>query len=507
MKKTLPKIIICVLAAAALALPLYLLSPVSADAADHSAADATKFTFSGSTITAQDGGCTDYRIDGTALTIEGGGTYIVSGSCPDGSITVKKGVTGVTLVLDGLTLTSENTAPIACNKSSEVTIVAAAGTVSTLTDSEANNSEYYAENEDAESAVVKCKDGSNVTICGSGTLNITAVSKNGIKSGASSEEDGSASLTIRDVTLNISTSANDAINAGQELNIESGALTISAADDAIHCDRVLNVGSDGAAGPSITVTDCYEGLEAAELNIFSGDINIISSDDCLNAANSELTGYDFSMTISGGSVSAYSSNGDGFDSNGDITVSGGRVVVWTANTADNQPLDADGTLTVSGGTVLAAGGSAGMGVRIDAAQPYVIFGSAGGMGGGQPGRHGGSSVLLLKDAAFSIKDSAGNTLLDETALCGADYVFFSSPELASGESYTLCSGSDSIADGDAQTGSTSFGGPGGGKQPDGQQPGGGRQPVSPGGSVGSQPPTPPDDSGSPGQPPDAAPRR
>ncbi|MFR6087425.1 MAG: hypothetical protein ACLUIX_09500 [Oscillospiraceae bacterium] len=37
---------------------------------------------------------------------------------------MKKGVTGVTLVLSGLTLTADGTAAIACNKSSGVTIVA-----------------------------------------------------------------------------------------------------------------------------------------------------------------------------------------------------------------------------------------------------------------------------------------------------------------------------------------------------------------------------------------------
>ena len=44
----------------------------------------------------------------------------------------------------------------------------------------------------------------------------------------------------------------------------------------------------------------------------------------------------------------------GVEFNGDLTISGGTVAVWTANTADNQPLDADGTITVTGGTVFAA---------------------------------------------------------------------------------------------------------------------------------------------------------
>lgn len=178
------------------------------------------------------------------------------------------------------------------------------------------------------------------------------------------------SLTIRGLTLNITAPVNDAINAEQTLNIESGMLNISAGDDAIHCDYVMNVGASGTTGPSITIKACYEGLEAATLNILSGNISILSEDDCLTAANSDLTGYSFSMTISGGAV-----------------------VVWTANTADDQPLDADGTLTVSGGTVLAAGGSAGMGVPISAAQPYVTFGSTGAMGGGQMGGSGAPSTL------------------------------------------------------------------------------------------------------------------
>lgn len=50
---------------------------------------------------------------------------------------------------------------------------------------------------------------------------------------------------------------------------------------------------------------------------------IRASDDCLNAANSDLSGFDFSMDISGGTISAYTTDGDGFDSNGSMTISGG----------------------------------------------------------------------------------------------------------------------------------------------------------------------------------------
>lgn len=348
LKTALKRIPACVLAA----LTVLVFSQAVFAAAEYSEDGATSFVFSEDGITVSEGDYTDYKIDGTALTIKGGGTYVVSGSCSDGSITVKKGVTGVTLVLNGLDLTSASTAPIACNKSSEVTLTAAQGTVNTLTDSAQNNNENFPDNEIAENAVIKCKDGSNVVLSGSGTLNIVANGKNGIKSGATTETEGEASLTIKELTLNINAPVNDAINAEQLLNIGSGTLTINAADDGIHCDLVMNVGADGTAGPTIKINGCNEGLEAATLNIYSGNITVHAEDDCLNAANSDLTDYEFSVNISDGALYMDSVSGDGINSNGTLTVSGGTVVVWTANTADNQPLDADGVITVSGGTVL-----------------------------------------------------------------------------------------------------------------------------------------------------------
>ena len=350
---------------------------------------ATKFTFTDSGIDADDGDYDGCKINGSDLTINSAGVYILSGTSSDGSVSVKKGIAGVVLILAGLNLTSADSAPIACNKSSEVTVVAAAGSKNTLTDTEKNNDDNYPDNENAENAVIKCKDGSKVTICGTGELTVNALGKNGIKSGASTEEDGEACLYIKELTLTINASVNDAVNAEALLNIYSGSITIDAGDDALHCDYIMNVGEEGTAGPAIKVTSCCEGLEAAELNIYSGNITIYSEDDCLNAANSDLSDYGFSLSIYGGTLYMESSSGDGIDSNGTLTISGGSTTVWTANTADNQPLDADGTITVSGGTVLAAGGSAGMGMNIEASQPFVVFGNTGTGGMGQ-GAQGGT---------------------------------------------------------------------------------------------------------------------
>ena len=503
-------------AALAVSLAVPLLTPAAHAAEEYDTAGAASFVFSDSGITAAEGDYSGCKIDGTALTIQDAGVYSVSGSCADGSIKVKKGVTGVTLILSGLTLTSADTAPITCAKSTGVTIAAAAGTVNTLTDSAKNNDETYPNNENAENAVIKCKDGSQVTICGTGTLKLRANGKNGIKSGATTDTEGEAWLKVSGVTLEIEAGVNDGINAEQLLEITGGTVTVSAADDGIHCDRVLRIGASGTDGPTVTVEKCCEGLEAAELYIVSGTVVIHAEDDCLNAANSDLTGYDFVLDISGGTLVMDTTSGDGIDSNGTLTISGGSVTVWTGNTADNQPLDADGTISITGGTVLAAGGSAGMGIKLSAGQPYVVFsagaqmGGPGGMDGQNPGTPpdgrngqtpgtppdgrngqnpgtppdgqngqtpgtppdgqnnssaagGASSVSVSSGSTISIQNSSGSTVYTGAALSNAGYVFFSSPALTSGESYTLTSAGTELAQAQAGTDSTSTSRPAGGQ--------------------------------------------
>lgn len=392
----------CVLRAAAVLLSLAVLLPAAPSAfAAQSDTAGTSVVFSESAVTVSDG--SGLSIDGTSLTIEQPGTYVLSGTCPDGSVRVKKGVTDVTLVLNGLTLASASTAPIVCGKSSAVAIIAADGTENSLADSAANNSDNFPDNADAENAVIKCKDGSQVTLGGTGALTITASGKNGIKSGAATDEDGNARLVIEDLTLTISAPVNDAVNAEASLIVKSGAITIDAGDDALHADYSLTIGEDGSVGPTITISSCYEGLEGANLLVASGQISICSEDDCMNAANSDLTDYAFTMDITGGTIRAYATSGDGLDSNGSLTISGGTLTVWTANAADNQALDADGTISITGGTVFAAGGSAGMGMTLSASQPYVTFGTqaarsdrdggaapGGNAPDGRPGQDGGT---------------------------------------------------------------------------------------------------------------------
>ena len=114
----------------------------------------TAFTFSDSLILVTQGDYDGYKTEGTALTINQSGIYSLSGTCSDGSVTVKKGTTDVTLILDNLTLSSADSAPICLNKSTAVTLTAKEGSVNTLSDTEKNNDETYASNLNAENAVI-----------------------------------------------------------------------------------------------------------------------------------------------------------------------------------------------------------------------------------------------------------------------------------------------------------------------------------------------------------------
>ena len=473
---------------------------VTAAAAGYDTANATRFVFSDSKITVTEGAYSGYKVKGTSLTISDAGAYVVSGSCANGAITVKKNVTGVTLVLDGLTLSASATAPITCNKGSGVTIVAAAGSVNNLADDQYNNDDVYTDEEtypDIENAVIKCKDGSNVTICGTGTINVNAYGKNGVKGGYDwyeEDDDGNvtdtllstASLTIEEVTLNVtiqhsykdpddaSSYDGDAIKSEKELNILSGNVTVSANDDGIKCDYTLNIGAEDTEGPTINVTKATEGIEGSVVNIYSGRVYVNATDDGINAANGDIAerSNDFSYNQYGGYVYINVTNGDGVDSNGSATLAGGTLEVYAPSQGDGDPIDTEYGCTFSGATVLAVGHAM---MPQSYSGAHVAFGgSSGGMMGGGFGGMGGGSNLVAAGSTITITDASGNTVYtaQSQAPRNAGYVVFASPALASGSSYKL----------NGSTTATATTSSGGGMGPGGQAgfPGQGGEGISPG---------------------------
>lgn len=282
--------------------------------------------------------------ENSQVKISDSGTYVVTGESSDGNITVKKGTTGVVLVLDDLDLTSTTGATVSVNKEAEVKIIIS-GNV-TLTDAENPEDENSADEAIADAfdgAAMKFKANSQVYLTGDGVLTINGSAKNGIKTG-----DESSLVIDGEVTVNI-TAANDGINGNYDVTLLNGDFTITAGDDAIHADHILTVGSADGSGPDIRINSCTEGLEGTVVNVFGGNISISATDDAINAANGDglyegVLDYSFNMT--GGSVTV-SSQGDGIDSNGNVNLLGGSATISSASMGGEAGIDYDGDLYVS----------------------------------------------------------------------------------------------------------------------------------------------------------------
>ena len=204
-------------------------------------------------------------------------------------------------------------------------------------------------------------------------------------------------MIITGGTFNLNT-ADDALHSDGNLTITGGTFLISTGDDAIHAEQFLLLGKNGDNNDliKINITKSYEGLEGAQIYIYSGTYRIIASDDGINAAGDNEEECDnwrnrpgqgnnfgpngrhlrninkrnlqpqpqsqcnnFHIYIYGGDIYV-NAESDGIDANGNILISGGNIEVWGAKTnTDGDIADADGTVAITGGTFF-GGGNAGM---------------------------------------------------------------------------------------------------------------------------------------------------
>ena len=303
--------------------------PTSACAAsaDYTTANATLVTLTDSAATAK-GKYTGYEIDGTDVSITAAGTYVFSGDCDNGSITVKKGVTGVTIVLNGLTLTNDDSAAITLNKTAEASLIAAAGTTNTVADTEGSNDE---------NAAVKVKSGAALAIGGTGTLTVDGNAKNGIKGAAD------AVITVAEVKLNIN-AADDGLSCDDELNITGGTLSITAGGDAVK------------ASPDTGDTENPDTTSLGNVTISGGTLTLNAAADGIQAdGDLTISGGTFHVKTNGGHTTALtddSASCKGLKAGKTLTVTGGTLTVDSADDALHANTDvtiSDGTLTLATG--------------------------------------------------------------------------------------------------------------------------------------------------------------
>ncbi len=248
--------------------------------------------------------------------------------------------------------------------------------------------------------------------------------------------------------------ADDAVHSNAGMTVSGGTFAIATGDDAFHADATLTV-----TGGAIDISESYEGLEALHLDIQGGEISLVSRDDGLNAAGgtdgSGSTGgrdgrfgggwmgggrggrgggmdggfssasSEGSIAISGGTLTIQAS-GDGLDANGTIEITGGTTVVTGPTSGDTAVLDYDTSAAIAGGTFLGTG-AAGMAQTFRSAEQGVVTERVSG--------EAGEEIVLA--------DASGTALLTLSPALDFQFIVLSSPDLVSGETYTLTVGGTS----------------------------------------------------------------
>ncbi|HWQ42685.1 MAG TPA: carbohydrate-binding domain-containing protein [Desulfosporosinus sp.] len=239
----------------------------------------------------------------------------------------------------------------------------------------------------------------------------TEESKKGLKAGQG--------ILINGGTINIS-SYEDSLHSNTDVAINGGVLTMQSGDDGVHADNNLLINKG-----EITIKNSYESLEGTNITVNGGKVNATSTDDGINVNNKEGV-----LTITGGEI-ALKANGDGLDSNGSVTMTGGTVYVDGPAGNGNGSLDYDGSFTISGG-ILVASGSSGMAQAPSTnSQPSILM---------------NYSTAQAAGSVIKIKDKDGAIVTTFTPSKQYSSVAISSPQLVVGSSYTLYSGTTKIVD-------------------------------------------------------------
>lgn len=252
-------------------------------------------------------------------------------------------------------------------------------------------------------------------------------------SSACIKTDGSVIISGGTHTLKSTGTGGKGINADGEVRVSGGETTVTTTGGKYYYSQSLTSSpkgvkadgditiSGGKLNISVTgVSDGSEGLESkATLTVAGGEVYSYAYDDAINAASA--------ITISGGKVYAYASNNDGIDSNGSLVISGG-LVIGVGTSAPESGIDCDNSnsFRIDGGTVIGMGGTLQSNPSSSSTQRSVVY----------------NGVSATKGAKICVLDASGTPLLTfafPRTMSGTAF-FFSTPDIASGASYTVSSG-------------------------------------------------------------------
>jgi hypothetical protein len=274
------------------------------------------------------------------------------------------------------------------------------------------------------------------TLTSGGGSNYTAstnLSSKGLKA--------SGRITVNNGTFTIS-SADDCVNTNSRFNIKNGTMVLSTGDDGIHADSSF-IMDNGA----VTISKSYEAVESPSITLNDGTLNITASNDAINATMGLVSGgteqNDGSyFYMNGGTLIASCTNGDGIDSNGNIVMTGGTVIVHGPSSQPEEAVDFNGSFTIKGGYFIGAGPYSNMFKSMSTASTQkninIYTSQSTSVGGGGGGQSSSSTSSL-----FHIQDASGTDIVTFKPARSSSVVQFSSQDLKTGVTYSVYTGGTS----------------------------------------------------------------
>ncbi len=400
-------------------------------------------------------------ISGTVATITKAGQYIISGTLTSGQIVVKADTGIVKIKLNGVTMGNSSSSPFYIKKATKAIIFLADGTTNSFTDASS-----YSNSDEPNAAFF-----SNIYLAftGTGALNVTgnyndAISSDDqivINSGtitATAKDDGIRGkdylkidggtikstagtghalksdndtdagygyIVINGGTINLSSTSKDGIHAKKRVIINDGTISIAASgSQGLKSDSLVLIN-----GGTINITASKEGVESPYITIKNGTMNIAASDDGLNASfgNGGESNDGSLLSITGGTVAISASGGDGLDSNGSISMSGGTVIVHGPKSQPEVGIDYNGTFKMTGGFLVAS--------AINSQTTQAVSNSS-----SQYCLKISSTSTIAASTLFHIQDASGNDVVTFKPERAYTSIIFSSSSLVSGSTYSIYTG-------------------------------------------------------------------
>jgi hypothetical protein len=198
--------------------------------------------------------------------------------------------------------------------------------------------------------------------------------------------------------FSVTSPKDDCIHSSTAKVIATGGTYVLASGTTDGCQGLKGETEVDISGGTFTVKSSYEGIAAHKINVSGGITIVTAADDGWSAGGTDSqTSPECAISITGGFNYSYA-GGDGLDSNGYFTISGGTTIVAGPGTSHDSPLDSgDGyDLSVNGGTIIAYGVT-GMVESMVGTQNTVVLNSINSVGSGK------YFVFLVSGSYYAVK--------------------------------------------------------------------------------------------------------